>query len=117
MSAGYGMNACTLYSAKVYPVGYTVKNGCGCGSEVWQRWALVPTLADGRPALRWRDGKPRHVGPRVSGKVAPQWLNRAAAFVSRCGPLTLHELDGIADWYRTNARKGGEPDLDSFIPF
>jgi hypothetical protein len=31
--------------------------------------------------------------------------------------LTLNELGGIAEWFRTNARKGGEPDLDSFLPF
>jgi hypothetical protein len=110
-------NAASVFRAKVYPCGYTRPNNSGCGSEVWQRWALVPIGSNGLPALRWRDSKPRHVGPRSSGKEAPLWLRRAEAFCSRVGPLTLNELDGIAEWFRTNARKGGEPDLDSFLPF
>lgn len=108
-------NAASVFRAKVYPCGYTRPNNSGCGSEVWQRWALVPIGSNGLPALRWRDGKPRHVGPRSSGKEAPLWLRRAAAFCERCGPLTLNELDGIAEWFR--AHRTGEPDLDQFLPF
>lgn len=111
------LNRASVFTARVYPVGYTRPNNSGCGSETWQRWALVPTDASGRPVLRWRDGKPRHVGARSSGKEAPQWLRRAAAYVARVGPLTLGELAFVADWYRENARRGGEPDLSNYCPF
>lgn len=110
-------NTASTFHARVYPCGYTRPNNSGCGSETWQRWALVPIGSNGLPALRWRDGKPRHVGPRSSGKEAPQWLRRAEAFCRRVGPLTLNELAAVAEWYRTNARRGGEFDLDSLIPF
>ena len=116
MTAG-PYNVSSTFRAKVYPCGYTKANGSGCGSEVWQRWALVPIGSNGLPALRWRDGKPRHVGPRSSGKEAPQWLRRAEAYCGRVGPLTLGELAFVADWYRTNARRGGEPRLEDYCPF
>lgn len=115
MTAGYPLNTRAVFGARVYPVGTTRANGSGCGSETWQRWALVPTLADGRPALHWRDGKARHVGPRVSGKQAPAWLRRAAAYVGTVGPLSLLELAAIAEWYRTH--RVGSPTADEVIPF
>lgn len=104
------------FTVKVGAVGYTRDNRSGCGSGTWQRWALVPTLPDGRPALHWRDGKARHVGPRVSGKAAPAWLHRAMAYCQRVGPMSLHELDAVATWFRANPR--GEPDLVALVvPF
>ena len=116
MTAGY-VNSSARFSARVYPCGYTRDNGSGVGSGSWQRWALVPTLADGRPALRWRDGKARHVGPRSSGKEAPLWLRRAAAFVGRVGPLSLDEIAAVADFYRTNARRNIEFSFEDYVPF
>ena len=104
------------YSVKLGAVGYTRSNGSGIGSETWQRWALVPTLPDGRPAHHWRDGKARHVGPRVSGKVAPLWLQRAAAYCRREGAMSLSELDAVACWFQ--AHRSGEPDLVALtVPF
>ena len=104
----------TRYTSKVLALGYTRDNGSGCGSGTWQRWGLVPVDATGRPVLYWRDGKPRHVGPRVSGVSAPAWLRRAAAFVGRVGPLRIHELSDVATWSRANARKTGEYPIDRF---
>lgn len=114
MTAG-PVNRSAFFGAVARQVGYTKANGSGCGSESWARWALVPVDASGRPALHWRDGKARHVGPRVSGKVCPQWLKRAEAFVRRVGPLRLHELADVAEWYRSN--RVGEHPGDFEVPF
>ena len=115
-TVGTASRSC-LYSARVLQVGYTRPVDNGHGSGTYARWGLVP--CDPRtkaPVFRWRDGKPRPVGRPVSGKVAPLWLTRAAAFCERCGPLTLHELGCIADWFAEH--RTGEPDLASFeTPF
>lgn len=68
----------------------------------WARWGLVPVDESGRPALRWRNGDVRHVGPRVSGKEAPLWLRRAAAHVRRIGSAELVELAELAAWYQAH---------------
>lgn len=115
MTAPY--NVSSVFRAKVYPCGYTRPNNSGCGSETWQRWALVPIGSNGLPALRWRDGKPRHVGARSSGKEAPLWLRRAERFCAAAGPLTLGEMAYVADWFRDNARRGGVPNLEDYCPF
>lgn len=98
------------FAARVQQLGYTRDNGSGCGSGTWPRWGLVPTRPDGAPALLWRDGKPRHVGPRTSGRSAPLWLRRCEAFLGRIGPLPIHALADVATWYREH--RVGEYPLD-----
>lgn len=97
-----------IATARVMQLGYTRDNGCGVGSGCFARWGLVPIGRDGLPLLRWRDGKPRHVGPRVSGKQAPMWLQRAEGFIASVGPLGLAELDDVAHWYQAH-RVGSYP--------
>lgn len=111
------VNRSALFTARVIQVGYTRAIDNGHGSGTYARWGLVPCDArTGAVAFRWRNGQPRQLGRAVSGTVAPAWLTRAAAFVARTGPLTLHELGAIVDWYASH--RSGEPDLTSFeLPF
>lgn len=106
------LHTSTRYTVKLLSLGYTRDNGSGCGSGTWQRWGLVPVHPDGRAVLHWRDGKPKHVGPRPSGVKAPLWLHRAAAFIGRVGPLRIHELADIATWYQEH--RVGEYPIDRF---
>ena len=99
-----------MFRVKARQVGYTRDNGSGVGSGAWARWALVPVRPDGLPALLWRDGKARHVGPRVSGATCPQWLRRAEGFCASVGPLSLGQLEDVATWYR--AHRVGQYPLD-----
>lgn len=100
------------YHARVIQCGWTRDADNGHGSGVYPRWGLVPVDGKGAPVLHWRDGKVRHVGPRVSGVQPPLWLRRAAAFVASVGPLQLHELADVAEWHRVNARRRGGYPLD-----
>ena len=106
------LNRASVFRAEARSLGYTRDNGSGCGSGTWQRWGLVPVDAHGLSVLRWRDGKARHVGPRVSGATMPQWLRRAAEFIKRAGPMRIHELSDVATWYQ--AHRVGEYPIERF---
>lgn len=101
-------NLSSRWLVKVMPIGHTRDNDSGCGSGTWQRWGLVPVDSRGLPVYRFRDGKPRPVHRPTSGAEAPMWLRRAAGFVASFGPMRLHELADVAEWYRGH-RVGGYP--------
>lgn len=99
------------YQIAPFQDGWTKKDGAGF---VHKRYRLCLAL-NGQPALgRFYNGGPRGgIGPRVSGKEPPEWMNRAARYVFTVGGVTAAQSAYVVEWFRQH--RTGSPDAGFLV--